>query len=304
MPLEVMWLAVHLARGALAQGRPATALQWVGRASTTIDAHRFEGLRPIVAAIRAAARGLLGDVAASAATAGEVDRLTLGFGALAVELPLGRAWSLVAAGDPRSARDVLLSAADDAEALGFVPAAGWLLHDAARLGAADVVATRLATLAAATDSDLVRLRAEHAAALVVGDGDRLSAVAEQFEAIGAVLVAAEAAAQAADASRRRGDERRAAELDARSGRLAARCEAAKTPALVRAGTTATLSGRERDVAVLAAGGLSSRAIAAELSLSVRTVDNHLGRVYAKLGVSSRAELAAALQLDRREDGGT
>ena len=58
--------------------------------------------------------------------------------------------------------------------------------------------------------------------------------------------------------------------------------------LVRAGTVVTLSGRERDVAVLAAGGLSSRAIAAELLLSVRTVDNHLGRVYAKLGVSSRA----------------
>ncbi len=304
MPLEVMWLAVHLARGALAQGRPDTTLGWSGRASQAIDAHRFEGLRPINAAIRAAALGLLGDASASAAAADDVDRLTSGFGALAVELPLGRAWALVAAGDLSSARVLLLAAADEAEARGFVPAAGWLLHDAARLGAADAVATRLATLGAASDSDLLRVRAEHAAGLVSGDGEQLAAAADRFETIGAVLLAAEAAAQAADALRRRGDRTRAAVLDARSGGLAARCEAATTPALLRAGTVVTLTGRQHDVAVLAAGGLSSQAIAAELSLSVRTVDNHLGHIYAKLGVSSRAQLASALELDQREDGRT
>ena len=76
--------------------------------------------------------------------------------------------------------------------------------------------------------------------------------------------------------------------------LVARCEGAKTPVLARAGTVAALSERERDVAVLAARGLSSRQIAAQLTLSVRTVDNHLGRIYAKLGVSSRAALVDVL----------
>jgi DNA-binding CsgD family transcriptional regulator/tetratricopeptide (TPR) repeat protein len=301
LPLEVTWLAVHLARGALVQGRPMTALSWADRASQTIEAHRFAGLGPAAAAIRAAAHGLLGDVPASTAAADEADRLSSGFGALAGELPLGRAWALVAAGDLRSARKLLVGAADGAATAGFVPSAAWLLHDAVRIGAGDLEG-RLAVLAATTDSALVHLRADHVAALAAGDGDRLEATARQFEEIGAVLLAAEATAQAADASRQHGDERRGAALDARRAALAARCETARTPVLVRAGTVVTLSGRERDVAVLAAGGLSSRAIAAELLLSVRTVDNHLGRVYAKLGVSSRAELVTALQLDRHEDG--
>ncbi len=55
---------------------------------------------------------------------------------------------------------------------------------------------------------------------------------------------------------------------------------------------AGLTGREREVARLAATGLSSREIAAELSVSPRTVDTHLSRVYRKLGLASRAALAS------------
>ncbi|TYB42543.1 helix-turn-helix transcriptional regulator [Actinomadura chibensis] len=54
---------------------------------------------------------------------------------------------------------------------------------------------------------------------------------------------------------------------------------------------AGLSRREREIVLLAAGGAASKDIAGLLNLSVRTVDNHLGRAYAKLGVSGRAELA-------------
>ena len=58
------------------------------------------------------------------------------------------------------------------------------------------------------------------------------------------------------------------------------------------GPLAGLSIRERDVAELAATGLSSRAIALRLTLSERTVENHLQRIYGKLGLHSRAELIA------------
>ena len=54
--------------------------------------------------------------------------------------------------------------------------------------------------------------------------------------------------------------------------------------------SARLTAREREIAGLAAGGLSSRAIAERLTLSVRTVDSHLSRVFTKLGVRSRQEL--------------
>lgn len=50
-----------------------------------------------------------------------------------------------------------------------------------------------------------------------------------------------------------------------------------------------LTDREREVLTLVAAGLSNKAIAARLYLSVRTVEGHLGSLYAKLGVRSRTE---------------
>jgi len=58
-----------------------------------------------------------------------------------------------------------------------------------------------------------------------------------------------------------------------------------------------LTRRESQIASLAAAGLSSKEIAERLTLSVRTVDSHLSRIFAKAGVRSRRELAAALHLD-------
>jgi DNA-binding CsgD family transcriptional regulator len=55
---------------------------------------------------------------------------------------------------------------------------------------------------------------------------------------------------------------------------------------------AGLTGRERQIAQLAATGRASRDIAAQLSLSPRTVDTHLSRVYRKLNLPSRAALAS------------
>lgn len=61
------------------------------------------------------------------------------------------------------------------------------------------------------------------------------------------------------------------------------------------GRKTLLTPRERDIAKLATRNLTSRQIAAELGLSVRTVDNALGRTYLKLGIHNRADLEAALQ---------
>jgi NarL family two-component system response regulator LiaR len=49
------------------------------------------------------------------------------------------------------------------------------------------------------------------------------------------------------------------------------------------------SEREMEVLKLAAKGMSNKEIAAQLALSVRTVQSHLGNIFDKLGVSSRTE---------------
>lgn len=53
-----------------------------------------------------------------------------------------------------------------------------------------------------------------------------------------------------------------------------------------------LSVREGEVARLAAGGLRNAEIARELGVGERTVEGSLTRVYRKLGLRSRVELAA------------
>jgi DNA-binding CsgD family transcriptional regulator len=55
-----------------------------------------------------------------------------------------------------------------------------------------------------------------------------------------------------------------------------------------------LTAQELQIAQLAAGGLSNREIGQRLYLSHRTISTHLYRVFPKLGITSRAELGAAL----------
>jgi DNA-binding CsgD family transcriptional regulator len=106
-------------------------------------------------------------------------------------------------------------------------------------------------------------------------------------------VAHEAALDAANAWRAQGLGRRAAACEELARRLAAQCEGARSPAARTGPGYVALTAREHEVAALAANGLSSREIADKLYLSPRTVENHLQRIYDKLGVSNRQELATA-----------
>jgi DNA-binding CsgD family transcriptional regulator/tetratricopeptide (TPR) repeat protein len=56
--------------------------------------------------------------------------------------------------------------------------------------------------------------------------------------------------------------------------------------------TERLTTREQEVALLVARGLTNRRIAQELSISERTVENHIGKIFKKLGFSSRSQIAA------------
>jgi DNA-binding NarL/FixJ family response regulator len=77
----------------------------------------------------------------------------------------------------------------------------------------------------------------------------------------------------------------------------ARRELLATGEMVRKRTVETLdelTPQELQVARLAAGGQTNPEIGAQLFLSLRTVEWHLTKVYAKLGISSRKELRTAL----------
>jgi DNA-binding CsgD family transcriptional regulator len=88
-----------------------------------------------------------------------------------------------------------------------------------------------------------------------------------------------------------GDNERAVEIFERIGDVRdARLVAARRVARRRGETS--LTARERDVAALAAQGLRTRAIADVLAISEKTVQHHLQRVYAKLGVHSRWQLSS------------
>lgn len=238
--------------------------------------------------------------ARAAATAGRVDEaldaldhldaLTAAPGLNAVLETDARAWIRSAQGDPAAARDLLDAAIDPAIEVGNRTAAVVALHSLARLGAPERAAARMAALRPELEGPLLIARADHVVALVDGTGPALSEVADRFEAVGALLFAAEAAADAARAHRQAQQARDATAAAQRARRLVARCEAVVTPALVLVPEAAPLTRREREVALLAAQGHPSKAIAERLFLSTRTVDNHLLRAYEKLGINSRDEL--------------
>jgi non-specific serine/threonine protein kinase len=73
---------------------------------------------------------------------------------------------------------------------------------------------------------------------------------------------------------------------------AVRLALANEPDDATPGPRRTLTRREREVAVLAARGLTNRDIAAQLFVSVRTVEVHIDHVLTKLGFHTRTQLAA------------
>lgn len=79
------------------------------------------------------------------------------------------------------------------------------------------------------------------------------------------------------------------ELGARLWAEKARSELARIGG--RAPASGELTPTEERVATLVAEGRATKEVAAELFMSVKTVEGHLSHIYAKLGVRSRAELA-------------
>jgi len=137
----------------------------------------------------------------------------------------------------------------------------------------------------------------HAAAIRADDPAGLESAARALDDAGLRWYATEAAAHAVRAQRRCKDSRAEAFAVERLARLVAQCPGLDSP-LIRDQLRSPLTTRESELADRAANGCSDADIAQELGISIRTVQTHLGRVYGKLGVHSRTELASALAPSR------
>ena len=154
-------------------------------------------------------------------------------------------------------------------------------------------ASRLRDLEAILEGPRVGVAARFSAARSDGGAAQLAAVSEEFERMGDLVAAVDAAAQAALAYRRQGLRGSALGCSARAAALAEQC-GADTPALRQASEPLPLTDREREIVMLIGEGLSNRVVAERLTLSVRTVESHIYRAMLKTGTTSRDELAALI----------
>jgi DNA-binding CsgD family transcriptional regulator len=249
-------------------------------------------LRPTLAYL-AMASALAGDVTAAAEDERAARAASASFdGLFGIDLARADAWLHAARGDLVAAARIASSAAETAAGQQQPAFEVLALHDVARFAPSRVVARRLEQLSQVVDGRLVRAIAVHARGLADDDGVLLDDAARAFASMTADLFGAEASFAAARVHRRSGRRGSAFASLERGREHAARCERARTHALRWTDQPEDLTPREQEIAALAAGNISSREIAERLGISTRTVDNLLGRVYAKLGISSRQELAA------------
>jgi DNA-binding CsgD family transcriptional regulator len=285
---------------AVAQGRPRTATRALHEAVGGFERADRGFLRPSHGYLAMAA-ALVGDLAGAAQHRHAAHAAKSSFEAVfAVDLERAHAWSLAAEGRISDAAAESRRIAAQAEARGASALEVLALHDASRFGGASDVVGRLEALVPVVDGPFVAGAAAYARALVDDDGGALDAVSESFASLALDLFAAEASAGAARAHRNAGRRASAFASATRAQEFRARCESAHTPTLDWAGQPRELTTREREVADLAAAQLTSREIAERLGITTRTVDNLLGRVYTKLGVSGRQALAEILGTARTE----
>jgi DNA-binding CsgD family transcriptional regulator len=186
-------------------------------------------------------------------------------------------------------------------------ARGWveLAATQARAVAVPLVTARAlraeAELALATSDPATALsRAEQAEQMARAAGGRLDRLEGQLLCGRALLAKAQiaggsavlqsAAAEAGRAGAAGLANAAARELRRAGTRVSRRAAGAAVAGQGKAG----LSAREREIAELVADGRTNKEVAATLFLSEKTVENNLSRVYTKLGVRSRTELAAAM----------
>jgi DNA-binding CsgD family transcriptional regulator len=280
-------------RAALGAGHLHSACALLEQAAVGLSATQALGWGYRYHIPRATALAIRGSTDEAAAALAALDKLRRPFRLLDYELSLARAWVAAGQGAVSEAISLLLSAAERAAANGQFAAEVICLQTATQFGDR-TSAPRLCELKAIVEGPRVALAARFAVALRDGDAGELASVSEDFERMGDLVAAVDAAAIAALVYR---------SLDRRGSTLGSSTRAhalaeqhgAQTPALRHATEPLPLTDREAEIVMLIGEGLSNRAVAERLTLSVRTVESHIYRAMLKTGTTSRDELAALLR---------
>ncbi len=309
--ISMLIFAAHLFELAIRRGDIPGARGWL---------REFPELRGSVEPSRIRRR-FLGDIAANSGDAETAVRL----GSATLTDPDNQGWDAVAArriiglGHLRAGRyddaaDQLLAvwehcAREGIDEPGLFPIAGDLVDALTQRGRTDeavAVIERLDALALAQDHPWATITVDRCRALIAlaaeyqqDHVDRLEKCAAQYRELGLDFDAARTLLGCGQ-RQRRADRRAAARttLNDAAGLFSVLgctgwAEAATEEAAAISGRRnhdGDLTPSQQRVAELAAAGHSNRQIAQELFLSVHTVEAHLSRAYAKLGIRSRAQL--------------
>ncbi len=310
--LSQAWSALLLGQAALAGPAADEATRLLGESGSPL----WVACAQLVQAVLAGRRG---DPAAATELAARAERVLLmgGLPPLLAQVQLARGTAALGAGRHDEAYEQLARIFDPGDAAYHPHLRAWTLADLAEaaaggghLDAARRHYTELIPEAAATGSPLLRASLAVAAPMLATDDDAQALFDAAFGpdlaawplhrarlqlAYGMWLRRRQQAGESRAPLRAARDTFDALGADAWAGRARRELRAAGE----RGGRPASraldlLAPQELEIARLAAEGLSNREIGQQLYLSHRTVRNHLYRIFPKLGITSRAELAPVL----------
>ncbi|MFE6817816.1 LuxR C-terminal-related transcriptional regulator [Streptomyces sp. NPDC057675] len=282
--------AVHLARLLFTQGQVRRAYRLfaaVNEKDVTESTYRLAVSGAVVCAVH------LDDARAVERATSRLAALRLG-PLRPVETDIASAVIEAHEGRKTNAVQILQVAADELLEAGALGQLSEVVHLLTRFDRAKLADGYRADAITSLQGGLPRASVQLAQATAARNPEGVSQCAQFFESAGAPLYAAEAWAIAFRLHRQAGQPRLATAAARRCETAREGYDGANPPLLHLMGETELLSGREREIALLAAQRHTSQEIADRLVISVRTVDNHLYRIYRKLGVSSRQQLRLAL----------
>lgn len=270
-------------------GRGSEALDKLLPALSQLRVRERQHILPVAEATTAYAYALVGEARASQEhlqrARHRMERLPWHTGRAALYF---ETLATIATKAPLEVAERMLELADEDRAMGNHGHELMFLCQAVQLGL-DSVADRLVSSALASQGPFAEVSALYGKGVGSRDTNQLLLAAQKAAELGNCRLAADAARLAADLAQQGGDQVTVTEAEKVLRDVGAPGVAG------RRGALDSLTDRERSIAVLVAEGRTNRDIAQVMCVSVRTIEGHVYRLYSKLGVSSRSQLALLLE---------